>query len=84
MILIVTDLYITAFFLLLFINVFSVLKSLGFLYYKEFFPRITNTVPGGKQFLGNVIELIQEAFQLQVATHNWSLFTECPTITDLV
>lgn len=54
------------------------------MYYKEFFPCITNKVPGGKQVLGNVTELVQEAFQLQVATHNWVLFTERPTITGLV
>jgi len=73
----VTDLYVTAFFLFLFINVFSMLKSLRFLYYEEFFSCITNIVPGGEQVLGNVTESVQESFQQQAAPHNRTLFTEC-------
>lgn len=59
-------------------------KYLRFVHYEEFFPCIINIVPGGKQVLGNVTELVEEDFQLQVATHNWALFPELPTNTDLV
>lgn len=60
------------------------LKYLRFVYYKDFFPCTINTVPGGKQVLGNVTELVQEVFQLQLAIHNCALFPELLTITDLV
>lgn len=78
-ILIVTDLYITAFFFLIFRNVLSLLNYLRFVYHKELFLCITSMVQGGKRILVNVTELVQEAFQLQVATHNWAVFTEHPT-----
>lgn len=79
-ILIVTDLYITACFFFLLINVFSVLKYIRFVYHKEVLPCITSVVQGGKLVLVNVTDLFQEAFHLHVAAHNWAFFTEHPTI----